>query len=176
MKKYVCFILVLGLYLFSTSSCLKKETAICSYSIYYLPFGFAFQGFTTDEVDTLFLKRYDTASNFTILQGIDTLYTANYDLIDSTIYHNSPAGSGFGALTIGSDYILELPSLQTNIKIKAITQGPTRHSFEVDGHCSPGAGAARFGLFKATFESPYQVSLWKGKTASPPDNIALVKK
>lgn len=181
MKKYIY--LILGLFLFAALSCQKQETAICSYNIYYLPFGFAFEGFNPDEVDTLVLKKYDTASNFSVLQDVDTLYTANYDLADNIIFRNpqtdtthTGSWSGFGVVTAGSDYILEVTSLQTSIKIKAIRPGPTRHSFEVDGHCSPGAGEARFGIFNATFESPYLVTLRKGRTGNPPDNIALIKK
>lgn len=182
MKKYIY--LIFGLSVFMTSSCQKKtETDTCSYRIYYLPFGFAFEGFTTDEIDTLILKTYDTASDFTVLQGIDTLYTAHHELVDNIIFHNPQTDtannglwSGFGAVNTGSDYILELPSLQTNVKIRAITEGPTSYTFEVDGHCSPGAGQARFGILNATFESPYQVTLRKGKTGNPPDNIALIKK
>ncbi|RYE00118.1 MAG: hypothetical protein EOP54_01345 [Sphingobacteriales bacterium] len=180
MKKYLY--LLLSVSLFVTASC-KKERSTCYYNIYYLPFGFAFEGFTADEVDTLILKTYAPGSGFSNLQHTDTIYTANNDITDGIIYRKPEAdsahtgsGSGFGALTIGSDYILEFPALQSAIKIKEITQGPDRHIFQVDGRCSPGAGQARFDIFKANFESNYQVVLKKGKIGHPDDNIALVKK
>ncbi len=176
--------LVLGLYLFLASSCEKKTgTDTCSYRIYYLPFGFAFEGFSTDEVDTLILKTYDSASNFTVLQGLDTLYTGNHDVVDNIIYRNpqtdsahNGSWSGFGLVTTSSDYILEIPSLQSEIRITDVSPGPESHTFEVDGDCSPGSREPRFGIFKATFESPYQVTLRKGRTWNHPDNIALIKK
>ncbi|GEM_PF-982259 len=182
MKKYIY--LILGLSVFMTSSCQKKtETDTCSYSIYYLPFGLAFEGFTTDEVDTLILKRYDSASNFTVLEGLDTLYTSHHELVDNIIFRNPQTDtahnglwSGFGLVTTGSDYILTIPALQSEVRIKEISPGPESHTFQVDGDCSPGSREPRFGIFNATFESPYQVSLRKGRTGNPPDNIALIKK
>ena len=174
----------LGLYLFVTSSCQKKtETDTCGYRIYYLPFGFAFEGFTTNEVDTLILKTYDTASDFTVLQGIDTIYTVHHELVDNIIFHNpqtdtanNGSWSGFGMVTTGTDYILEIPSLQSEIRVKDVSPGPESHTFQVEGDCSPGSREPRFGIFKAVFENPYQVSLRKGRTGNPPDNIALIRK
>lgn len=179
MKKYLYILSIPSLL---AGSC-RKETSTCYYNIYYLPFGFAFQGFTTDEVDTLILKTYEPGTGFSNLLHTDTIYTAHYDIKDGIIYRDPEAdsihtgsGSGFGALTIGSDYILELPALQSAIIVKEITEGPGRHTFEVNGYCSPGAGQARFGMFKADFESNYQIALMKGLIDHPDDNIALIQK
>lgn len=149
MKKYLS--ILLGIVLFSTASC-RKERSTCYYPIYYLPFGFAFDGFTPEEVDTLILKTYEQGSGFSNVLHTDTIYTTNHTFTNGIIYRdpetdslNTGSETGFGAVSHESDYILEIPALQSEIKIKDITHGPTSHTFEVDGRCSPGAGQARFG-------------------------------
>jgi len=172
----------LGLGIISNFSC-KKETYNCGYNIYYLPFGFAFKGFTLEEIDTLLLKRYNAGDGFVQLQSIDTLYIANFSDRNGTYYRNnvdtngnSSGSSGFGSLDFGWDYELELLSLGTTIQITNIKKGDTSYSFTSDHPCSTGAGEARFEVFSADFTSPYAVSLGKGVSAAPPDNVALVVK
>ncbi len=51
--------------------------------------------------------------------------------------------TGFGVIWPAPDYRLEIPALQSVIKIKEVTQGPNIHSFQMEDHCSLGAGQAR---------------------------------
>lgn len=179
MKKYLYCLL--SLYLLSAVACERLVT--CQYRIYYYSFGFAFEGFTTQEVDTLILKTYEPGTGFSFLLRTDTVYTTNHKIIDSTIYRNRETDtlqigseSGFWAIWPGSDYILEIPALQSAIKITEVTQGPNADTFQMEDHCSPGAGQARYSTFNAKFESNYQIEPMKGIIGNPKDNIALVKR
>ncbi len=181
MKKYFYTLAMLSL--LGSASCKKETTSTCHYNIYYFPFGFAFESFTLDEVDTLVLKTYTPGTGFSNLLHTDTIYTTHHVLKDGILYRDEVAdaghtgsGSGFGTLAIGSDYILEIPALQSAIKVKEVTQGPSSHTFQVYGHCSPGAGTARFYTYGAKFESDYQVTELRGLTIRPDDNPFLVKK
>lgn len=180
MKKY--FYLLCTLLIFTITSC-QKETSTCYYHIRYYSFGFAFIGFTPEEVDTLILKTYEPGTGFSNLLHTDTIYTVHQALEDGIIYRDAEAdsahdgsGSGFGKISIGSDYILEIPALQSLIKIKEITQGPVKHTFQVDGRCSAGSGQTRYSTFEARFESSYNIIAKKGSTWHPDDNIALIRK
>ncbi|OJV51977.1 MAG: hypothetical protein BGO31_09940 [Bacteroidetes bacterium 43-16] len=181
MKKYLYTLVTLSL--LGSVSCKKEITSTCRYSIFYAPFGFAFEGFTLEEVDTLILKTYEPGTEFSTLLHTDTIYTIHHVLKDSILYRdevadagNMDSGSGFGPLAIGSEYILEIPALQSTIKVKELTQGPTSHTFQVIGHCSPGAGTARFASYGAQFESIYQTARIKGLSMRPNDVPVLVKK
>lgn len=181
MKKYLYSLATL--LLVGSASCKKETKSTCHYNIYYFPFGFAFEGFTLEEVDTLVLKTFEPGTGFSNLLHTDTIYTVHHVLKDSILYRDEVAdagqtgsGSGFGGLKVGSDYILEIPALQSVVKVKEVTQGPTSHTFQVIGHCSPGAGTARFASYGAQFESDYQITRLRGLTIRPDDNPVLVKK
>lgn len=158
----------------------KPETDICTYNIYYLPFGFAFKNFDVEEIDTLYLKTIITNDRQSLVIKTDTIICDSFRIVDDIIsggQSNTPnTYYGFGDMQEGYEYELIIPALQEQIKVFDIQSGPKSHSFKVEGRCSPGSQQASFRLYTAKFESNFKVNLIKGKSKTPLDNIALVDK
>lgn len=170
------FIIIVALNL----SC-KKRMATCSHNIYYMNFGFAFVDFSEEDIDTLLLKIYESGTNFNTLVGIDTLITEQFFSLSDTIYRSktgNPDIDYFFSIGNKADYILELPSISSFVKITDIREGPQSATFQVEGRCSPGAGQARFSSYLAKFESTqgYNIHISHGFTNTPRDNVAYIKK
>lgn len=166
------------------SSCRKQQYA-CTAGINYFPVGFAFQGFAPDEIDTLILQQYTADGSFSQLLHTDTIYPTAFTVHNDSVYYrdynldslgDNVAYSGYGAVRVGADYRLLLPSLSTTIAVTNVSQGPESSTTYQTDRCSAGATTTKFDVITATFQSPYSITIGHGLVSGPSDRVALVAK
>jgi hypothetical protein len=179
MPRLKIILITIAACIFLFNSCSPKRE-ICKYNIYYLPFGFVFKNFNFEEIDTLYLKEFTITESNIQLNKIDTIISDSFEHDGNIITQLFPYAHtdkyGTGSMKEGFEYELVIPALQQQVRAYDIKSGPTSHTFEVEGGCSPGAGQARFGLYTVSFESLYEVYITKGKSQFPADNIAVIVK